>query len=127
MSELILSEIESGALTLERNPDLSFIHKFLGFRIHKSECKVEIWKLTDRCIVLFTDTNKGTSVTNASEQIITEIYNQYLIHDYRREQCLFAETYDKVKEGIDVILPEWNGNSCESVEWRHLGKIVKQN
>jgi hypothetical protein len=123
-NELIISEFGE-ALTIERQPDLSFTHHFIGLRIHKSECKVEIWKLPTKCVILFTDTNKGTSVTNAAEQLITEIYNQYLIKDYKTNQCLFAETYDKVKEGIDIILPEWHDNICEDIEWRHLGKFVK--
>ncbi len=114
-------------LTPTRDPDMRFTHHFKGFGIHKSECLIEIWFLEKYCIVLFTDTGKGTSVTNASEQIITEVYEQAELNlMYTREQCLFAETYDKVKDGIDIIIPEWKNGICVDVEWRHLGKIVKQ-
>ncbi len=119
-----------GALSRTRDPDMKFIHKFLGFGIHKSECQVEIWFQDDRAIVVFTDTNKGTSVTNASEQIITEVYNQYLAK-FPVSKVLFCETYDKVKDGIDWIEPTWTpdgkgGLMVHDVEWHHLGKIVKQ-
>ena len=122
--ELIIREF-SNHLTIERSPDIVLNHKFLGFRTFKSECKVEIWKLKDKAIVLFTDTGNGTSVTNASGQLVTEIYNQYLIKEYKTNQCLFAETYDKVEKGIDVIVTEWDGNKVINNSWFHLGKIVK--
>lgn len=124
--ELIIQEF-SNHLTIERSPDIVLNpYKFLGFGTFKSECKVEIWKLKDKAISLFTDTGKGTSVTNASEQIVTGVYNKYLINEYKTNQCLFAETYDKVEQGIDVIVPEWDA-SCKvkRVSWFHLGKIVK--
>jgi hypothetical protein len=121
-NELIISDFKD-ALTVERKPDLLFIHQFKGFGINKSECKVEIWKLQDKALVLFTDTGKGTSVTNASEQLVTEIYNQYLIKDYKPNQCLFSETYDRIQ--IDIVLPNWQGNKCHRVGWKHLGKIIK--
>jgi hypothetical protein len=80
---------------------------------------------------LFTDIGKGTSVTNASEQLVTEIYNQYLISHYRKEQCLFAETYDRKEktdtEAIDIIVPEWENNKCIRVGWKHLGKKIINN
>lgn len=115
-------------LALQREADLIFNHEYLGFGIHKSECQVEIWmsiptSLGSSCLVLFTDLGKGTSVTNASEQLVSEIYNKYLISNYKKERCVFSETYDRKQ--IDVIIPDWNNNVCERVTWKHLGMIIK--
>lgn len=115
-------------LSRSRKPDMDFIHDFLGFKIHKSTVHVEIWFEGDKAIVILNDTGKGTSVTNASEQIITEIYNKYLLN-HPVGKVLFCEAYDKVKDGIDWIEPTWcmEGNKLvvHEVEWHRLGKIIK--
>lgn len=115
-------------LALQREADLIFNHEYLGFGNCKSECKVEIWlsiptSLGSCCLVLFTDLGKGTSVTNFSEGLVTQIYNKHLISNYKKERCVFAETYDRKQ--IDVIIPDWNNNVCERVTWKHLGMIIK--
>lgn len=116
------------------DPDRMFTHRFKGFGIHDSECLVEMWNLPNgKILVVLNDTGKGTSVTNASEQIITELYNQYLEKwGYRPQECFFTETYDKYKEGIDLIIPEWTKDpygrwKVGDVEWRHIGKLVSNN
>jgi hypothetical protein len=115
-------------LAKTKRPDLKFTHHFKGFGIHKSEVDVEIWKEHGKALILFTDTNKGTSITNAAEQVITEVYREHL-HAFDVEDCLFCETYNKHKEGIDIILPEWDVDyygkkTCRDVEWRHVGKVI---
>lgn len=125
MSEVVT---RNGQLTLERKADLIFNHKYLGFGNCDSECKVEIWinvpsSNGDICIVLFTDLGKGTSVTNFSEGLVTQIYEKHLKHGYKKEQCVFAETYDRIQ--IDIVLPNWEGDKCNGVNWKHLGMIIK--
>lgn len=110
-------------LNIERAADLDFIHPFLGFRIHKSTVHVQVWYVGNYAIVLLTDTGKGTSVTNAAEQIIEEIYVKYLTA-FLVCNCFFLETYSKT-EGIDLIIPHWTSRkSVSGVEWKHIGKII---
>jgi hypothetical protein len=111
------------ALTLEKKPDQEFEHHFKGFGIHPSVCQVQIWKMGNKTFILFTDLGKGTSVTNASEQLVQEIYAEYL-HPLPKEECMFAETYGD-KEGIDLVLPVWRGDAVSDVEWKHLGVLTK--
>lgn len=110
-------------LDIERAADLDFIHPFKGFGVHKSTVQVQVWWVSQYAIVLLTDTGKGTSVTNAAEQIIEEIYAKYLAA-FLVQNCFFMETYSK-SEGIDLILPSWTSRKSVSyVQWKHIGKIV---
>ena len=68
----------------------SFIHTFKGFGNCKSQCQVDIIEENGVKIVIFTDIGVGTSVTNASEQIATEIVNRLQLDP---EATLFAERY----------------------------------
>ena len=103
--------------------DIEVVHEFLGFGRCKSECKVEIWMDNKHAFVLLTDLGVGTSVTNASEQIITEVFNKYLGNKYLPEDCSFSETYDR-KEGVDLVIPKWENKMVVSVDWKHIGKIL---
>lgn len=54
-------------------------YKFQGFGSDMSECEVIIYKTpSSRHIVILKDIGIGTSVTNAAEQIATEVYNLFL-------------------------------------------------
>ena len=129
MTEELLTTDGQNFLALQREADLIFNHEYLGFGNCKSECKVEIWiniptSLGYCCLILFTDLGKGTSVTNFSEGLVTQIYNKHLKLGYKKEECVFAETYDRKQ--IDIVLPQWDeNNECERVTWKHLGMIIK--
>lgn len=110
------------ALSTKRDADIkidNYLYK--GYGNCNSYCKLEIWKEEDKAVVLFTDINIGTSVTNASDILVTEIYNNFLL-DYDKKNCLFMETYDEAK-GVDIIVPKWKGSLVHDVTWIHLGKI----
>lgn len=112
-------------LSRMRKPDLDFIHSFRWMgRGFDSEVKVEIWFQDLKAVVMFTDTGVGTSITNAAEQVIEEVYHKKLF-GFVKENCLFIETYDKYKDGVDIIIPVWNGETVADVGWAHLGKILK--
>ncbi len=115
------------AISVERKADIVLNpYKFKGLGRHDSECKIEIWKDADKAVILFTDIGKGTSVTNASEQLVTEIYNKYLLN-YDKKNLMFIETYQKRKnviESADVVVPIWDGNEASDVNWFHLGKLI---
>jgi hypothetical protein len=54
-----------------------FVHYFKGFGIHPSVCRVHLFAFRENTIVVFEDmgNDTGTSITNASEQLATEIAN----------------------------------------------------
>ena len=98
--------------------------KYKGFGGCDSECKVEIWihDTKDYAFVLLTDLGVGTSVTNFAEGLITEVYKRFL-QDFKKDNCVFAETYD-IEEGVDRVIPEWDGETVTKVSWKHMGKIL---
>lgn len=111
-------------LSRKREPDHSFVHKYKGFGRFPSHCKVEIWKDGRYAVVMFTEleSNKGTSITNAAEIIVQEVYNLHLT-SFLKECVLFVETYPYHKH-VDMILPEWSGRNVIRVGWTHLGKLL---
>lgn len=50
----------------------SFEHKYLGFGLHESQCMVHLID-AEKTIIVFEDLSKGTSVTNAIEQLAGEM------------------------------------------------------
>jgi len=97
----------------------TFVHHFLGFRTHPSKCQVHIFSVDDLAVVIFQDVghDSGTSVTNASEQLATEIGRlKNLSYDktawmecYPREKHLdldrIAYLYDPEKNAY--LNPQW--------------------
>jgi hypothetical protein len=132
MNELIkYKDLQPG---LERAPDFDIQHNFLGFGTHPSECNIKIWcfpynpnilndGVFEKAFVLFTDLGKGTSVTNASEDLVEWVYYHFLIR-LKPEDCIFAETYQGKKEGVDIVAPVWNKGKVIDVNWLHLGTFT---
>lgn len=83
-----------------------FYHTFNGFGIHPSRILVKIiTEIDDRHLILFEDINEGTSVTNASEQLASEIVNKM---EYNPEDCRFFETYRQYAyDTFDEIVYNW--------------------
>ncbi len=107
-------------------PVVDTTHNFLGFGIHKSQCRVKIWKDSGKFFVLFIDCNAGTSVTNAAEQLVEEVYKKHL-STVPKEDIIFAETYeDFPKENVDIIIPKWEGEKVTDVEWKHLAILINE-
>jgi hypothetical protein len=104
-------------------PNFEGPYLFLGMKIHNSSCRLQMWYREGFAFVLFHDIGRGTSVTNAADQLIEEITAKYL-REYDRDLCVFAETYND-KEGIDIIVPSWNGKQVEDVDWKHFGPNLR--
>lgn len=95
----------------------SFQYEYKGFNTHPSKCMVHIKKVTnprygDAFFVCFEDLSEGTSVTNASEQLATNILRKYNLEP---ENTRFFETYDK-KE-IHEISYSWKDLTASSPKW----------
>jgi hypothetical protein len=101
----------------------SFNHQFKGFGRVPSECSVKIFSDDGENLICFEDLNKGTSVTNASEQLATEIIEMLELNP---TDCRFFETYDD--ESYDEIIYEWKrttsfkDNGMRPDDWAWVAK-----
>jgi hypothetical protein len=82
-----------------------FLHHFKGFGVNESDCFVYLLEDDGEYLILFEDIDSGTSVTNASEQIASEIVNDWKLDP---ENCRFFETYRQYDhETFDEIKYDW--------------------
>lgn len=82
-----------------------FIHVFKGFGRVTSQCLVRMYSDDGETKICFIDLGVGTSVTNASEQLATEIVNEYHLD---HSDCRFFETYQQYDyETFDEITYSW--------------------
>lgn len=79
-----------------------FQHEYKGYHGTPSTCSVRVFS-DEAHIIYFEDLNHGTSVTNMSEQLATEIVNLLKLSP---EDCRFFETYDR--EDFDEITYDWD-------------------
>jgi len=82
-----------------------FIHDFMGYGRVPSQCIVKIYSDDGETMICFIDIDKGTSVTNSSEQLASEIVNKFHL---RPEDCRFFETYEQYDyETFDEVEYDW--------------------
>lgn len=79
-----------------------FQHEFKGFGRVPSTCFVKLISEDMGHSIYFEDLNHGTSVTNASEQLASEIVDMLNLDP---EDCRFFETYDR--QQFDEITYIW--------------------
>jgi len=82
-------------------------YDYLGFGRFPSHCGLEIIQKGNKYIVILTELedNEGTSVTNAIEDIATQIKNTRLAN-VNANDIIFIEHYEKIfddKETYDVV------------------------
>jgi len=94
-----------------------FQYEFKGYGRVPSTCSVKVVSTDNEHAVYFEDLNHGTSVTNASEQLASEIVDMLNLSP---EDCRFFETY--TREEFDEITYEWefkrNKWVAKSPEWK---------
>ena len=82
-----------------------FIHEYKGYGVHPSECIVRMYTDDGDTFICFVDLDKGTSVTNATEQLAAEIVNKFRL---KPEDCRFFETYKQYGYStLDEIEYKW--------------------
>lgn len=92
-----------------------FIHSFKGFGRVPSSIRVKIFSDDGENFILFEDINDGTSVTNASEQLASEIVER---EGFNPGDCRFFETYSQYGyDSIDEIKYNWNGKTAKNPQW----------
>ena len=109
---------EDGQMDLFGN---SFIYSFKGFGIHPSKCKVDVFEKAGYHVVVFTDIGMGTSVTNASEQLASEIVQ---LRGLDPERTKFYERYHPGTddETLDEITYQWHGLRASRPKWKPVEK-----
>ena len=105
----------------------TFVHAFHWLdRPFESKCKIDLIRFNSgKGIIIMSEMeeNEGTSITNASEQIATEIVKKYFlpVEDFK-----FIETYPYhwKEQGIefDEVKYNWNGKDFEHPHWRRIKK-----
>lgn len=104
-----------------------FYHEYKGFGRVPSRCEVRI--IEDSVLgnlICFVNLGEGTSVTNASEQLATEIVNKFA---YDPENCRFFETYTEYGyDTFDEIEYTWEEkNNNPYVAKKPLWKLGADN
>lgn len=95
----------------------TFIHEYKGYGAHPSRCKVHIAEVGTQTWVGFEDMNEGTSVTNASEKIATEIVEELLLNP---ANCKFFEWYPQYDGMVSQIFYKWYGPVAAYPEWKYF-------
>ena len=100
---------------------------YKGYGIHDSQCYVEIVKHGDHTFVIMTN-GTGTSVTNACEQIATELFNTHNILRECAQLPIFIEHYDyDDNQGLDTSFTEVQFDitddfKCSNPKWKPVGR-----
>jgi hypothetical protein len=95
-----------------------YTHYFSGYGRVPSSCNVYILNFPDgEKWIGFENTGNGTSVTNASEQLATEIVKKELFHP---EKCRFFEWYSEYEGDVDEITYTWSNNIASDPVWRRF-------
>jgi hypothetical protein len=95
----------------------TYIHEYKGFGIHPSACQVYIMEEEGGIWIGFQDGNIGTSVTNASEQIASEIVGK---ENLNPEICRFFEWYPQYEGEVSEISYQWNGKNASNAKWSYF-------
>lgn len=96
----------------------SFIHDYKGIGNCDSKCKVEVITDSKNTLIVFTDMGIGTSVTNASEALATEMVKMLKLDPVK---TLWAERYIRGPvETLDQIHYSWNGSKFYNPRWRRI-------
>lgn len=97
-----------------------FTHDFMGYGRVPSTCMVRMYTDDGDTFFCFIDIGKGTSVTNASEKLATDMVNKFIL---RPEDCRFFETYSQHNyDSFDEIEYDWKPRGsaweAEKARWR---------
>ena len=89
-------------------------HKF-KYHAWPSACKVYIKKMDFVTWICFESTQTGTSVTNASELLATEIVAK---ENLNPDQCRFFECYPEYEGTVDEIEYIWMDEKASKAKWK---------
>ena len=102
----------------------NFKYNFKGFGKVPSCIEVRIFSDDGETFILFEDINDGTSVTNASEQLATEIVRE---EGFNPLDCRFFETYSQYNyESIDEIEYTWENGVAKNPQWKPSDPEIRE-
>jgi len=90
-------------------------HIYQGYSSIKSECRVHIIKSEDKILIGFEDVGVGTSVTNVTETIATDIVVK---ENLDPTKCRFFEFYPQHEGTVHEIWYEWNESKASNPIWK---------
>jgi len=94
-----------------------YIHTYKGFGVHPSKCRVYIKDVGTTTWIGFEDIGEGTSVTNASEELASEIVQYEMLNP---ANCKFFEWYSQYDGRVDEVQYRWNGPEADQPTWKHF-------
>jgi len=107
-----------------------FVHVFKGYGRVPSSCYIKMFDDDGDTFICFIDINDGTSVTNASEQIASEIVNEYKLDP---DNCRFFETYQQYDyDSFDEIEYIWKKDIlgllwiAKNPQWKPASEELKK-
>jgi hypothetical protein len=103
-----------------------YVHEFKGFGRVPSRCIVKTINHEGENLICFVDINEGTSVTNASEQLATEIVQAT---NYKPINCRFFEAYRNYETFDEIIYTwkqTWNQWEASAPEWMPGDEEIKK-
>ena len=110
---------------------------FLDYGMHPSRCGITTITSNGNILIIFSDLNNGISVTNAIDQIATEVYSQQYSH-VLLDHFFVIEHYGHLSESeyirehknekgiplrdyvFDLVSLSWNGTSFSQPNWRRI-------
>ncbi|MFA5153770.1 MAG: hypothetical protein WC554_14510 [Clostridia bacterium] len=94
-----------------------FVHSFKPeFYQDYSTCYIRMYNVDDKIFILFEDIDGGLSVTNASEQLASELVENLQLNSIN---CRFFETYRQYDyETFDEITYTWRDNRASNPQWK---------
>ena len=94
----------------------NYLHNYKGFGRHPSACRVHIKEMGTSTWIGFENSGEGTSITNASEQLASEIVDK---ENLTPNMCKFFEWYPEYGGRVDAVSYHWKGLVASYPEWRH--------
>jgi hypothetical protein len=95
---------------------------FSGLSGYKSKCGLSFEQKNGSIYVIMTELpdNPGTSITNMSAALATDIYQLYLTQ-YSPETIVWIEHYIYVaEESFDLVSYTWDGIRYTKPKWKHI-------
>ena len=94
----------------------TFRHEYSGYFNCESACLVHIEDSDpNNVLICFEDLGIGTSVTNMSEELATEIIK---LMNLDHNKCSFFEYYGKDGNKFDTITYTWKDNVASGPKWK---------
>jgi hypothetical protein len=101
-----------------------FVHTFRGLNNFFSSCLVRMFEDDGETFICFINIGDGTSVTNASEQLATEVTKEWKLDP---ENCRFFEVYKEYDwDGFAEVTYTWKDGVAHNAQWKPADKEIEK-